>query len=73
VPDENFVLDGHSFADEGVTGNLAPIAHTSPFLNFHECADLYVISDDTPVEIGKSKDPGPLPLYRGDPLEQVVR
>ena len=31
VPDEDIVFDGHAFADKGVAGNLAALAHVAFF------------------------------------------
>ena len=56
MPDEDFVLDLHSFADEGVGGNLAIPADDCAPLNFHESPDLAVVADRAPVEIYKSEN-----------------
>src|SRR5579862_3698258 len=45
MPNEDVVLYEDAFADKGVAGNLAALAYTGIFLDFHECADLCLIAD----------------------------
>ena len=56
VPDEDFVLDRHAFANKGVTGNLAVSSYEDAFLDFHERADFGVIANLTTVEIDEVID-----------------
>src|SRR6267143_761260 len=61
--DEAVVLDGHSFADEGVAGNLAVLAEPGILLDFDEGADLGVVADFTAVEVDE--------LRQDDPFAQL--
>jgi hypothetical protein len=63
VPDEDVVLDANTFADKGVTRNLAELAHTGIFLDFYECADLRVVADLAPVQIYKLREPDVFPQF----------
>lgn len=56
VADKNLVLNGHAFADEGMTGYLAPRADFGALLYFDKSADLCVITHFTAVKVGKRKD-----------------
>ena len=56
MPDENLILDRHSFANEGMTGNLAILSNGRIFLNFDKCSDLRVVSDFASVEIARLDD-----------------
>jgi hypothetical protein len=51
VPDENVVLQSHSFADESMAGDLTPVSDLGSFLNLNERPDLHVITDLTPIEV----------------------
>src|SRR6185436_9148923 len=57
VADEDFVLDSHPFADEGVTLDLATRADPDALLDFHEGADRSLSPDFAPVEIHEGVNP----------------
>jgi hypothetical protein len=56
MTDENFVLDQHALTNEGVTGDLAPVTDTCPFLDFDERADFHVIADLASIQVGESEN-----------------
>jgi hypothetical protein len=51
MSDEDIVLDNDAFADKGVTGDLAASSDTGIFLDFHECADLRLVSDLASIQV----------------------
>ncbi len=51
MADEDVVLDGHPFTDEGVAGDLAVAADCGVLLDFNEGADLGVVADRAAVEV----------------------
>jgi hypothetical protein len=53
VSDEYIVFHGNAGTDERVTGDFAAVANLDFFLNFHEAANLHVISDFTAIKIGE--------------------
>ena len=61
MPDEDIILDRHTFADEGVAGDLAVPADGGVFLDFHEGADLGVVADGAAVEVDEFREPDILP------------
>jgi hypothetical protein len=56
VTDKDAVLNGHAFADEGVTGNLDPTADLCAFLDFHKRANLRLVANFTAVQIDEGID-----------------
>jgi hypothetical protein len=57
MPDEHLVLDGHTLAYKGMTGDLASLANAHTFLDLHKGADLGIIIYGTSIEIHESIDP----------------
>src|SRR5581483_3054537 len=57
VADEHVVANRHAFANECVARNLAALAHGRVLLDFHERADLGLVSDLTTVEVDESGEP----------------
>ena len=53
VADEDFIFNGDTLADKGVTGYLAVFADGRAFLDFNEGTDFGVIADTTAVEVDK--------------------
>src|SRR5208282_4565544 len=51
VANENVVFDGHTFADEGVAGDLAAFTNRSVLLNLYKRANLGFIADFAAVEV----------------------
>ena len=51
MADEDLVLDGDAFADEGVALDLAVLADGGVFLDFDEGADLGAVADGAAVEV----------------------
>ena len=51
VPDENVVFDSHAFADESMTGDLAPRAYSGVLLNLNERSELALIPNLAPVKV----------------------
>src|ERR1035441_5595228 len=74
VPDENFLLQRHAFADESVAGNFAAAPDFRALLDFNERADLHIIADFTPVKIGETEDANVSSQLdiRRNPLERLV-
>ena len=56
VANEDVVLDGHSFTDESVAGNLAVASDDSVLLHFNECADLRTVSNFASIEVDKARE-----------------
>jgi hypothetical protein len=56
VADEYPVAEFHSFADEGMTRDLAASPHDCPFLDLHERADARPIADAAAVEVRERLD-----------------
>jgi hypothetical protein len=48
---ENFILNGHSFTDEGVRGNFTSGANKRILLNFHKRANLCLITDRATIQV----------------------
>lgn len=57
MPHEHFVFQDDAFANEGVAGNLAPVADLRAFLDFHECADLHLVADLAAVQVRETVNP----------------
>jgi hypothetical protein len=53
VTNEGFILYGNPFAQEAVALNLALLANGAPLLDFHERANLGVVSDPATIEINE--------------------
>src|SRR6266568_6075264 len=53
VPDKDLILQGYSFADKRVTGNLATVANLNTFLDFDKGADLHIIADLAAIKVGE--------------------
>ena len=53
MADKYIVLDRDSFADEGVTGNLAVTSNLRILLDLYERADLGLITDLASIKIDK--------------------
>jgi hypothetical protein len=51
MSDEDVVFNGHSFANEGVAGDLAAIAYCCVFLDLNKGSYLRVVTDSTAVEV----------------------
>lgn len=75
VPDEHFVLDGYSLADESMAGDLAAMADGRPFLNLNKCPDLTFVANLATIQVDESKDFGSLADLDpwSDPLEKGKR
>src|SRR5256885_5105641 len=73
MSNEHFILQGHSFANKTVTGNLARIPDFRALLNFDERADPDVVANLASVQIGEAINTLPLAqLYiRCDSLEEL--
>ena len=56
MPDEDFVLDRHAFADEGMTRYLAPLADLGILLNLDEGPDFCVITDLATIEVDEFRE-----------------
>src|SRR5262245_32965870 len=56
VPDEDFVLDGHTGADEGMTGDLAAGTDVGASLDLDECPDAGVVPDVASVKVSEAVD-----------------
>src|SRR5712691_527896 len=54
MTDKDLVLDGHAFADEGVTRDLDVASDFSIPLDFHKRADLCIVADVATVEVDES-------------------
>src|SRR6266404_4834262 len=74
VADEDAFLQGHTFANKRVTGDLAIVADASPFLDFHESTDLDVVADFASVKIRETIDADSLAELhiRSDLLERLT-
>ena len=57
VTDEYLGLDGHAFADEGMTRDLATSADSRALLNLDERADLCLVADLATVKVDEGEDP----------------
>src|SRR5213075_2859945 len=53
---EHVILDGHALAHERMAGNLAAAPDFGPLLDLDERADLRVVPDFAPVEVGEGED-----------------
>ena len=51
MSDEDIIFDGHSLANEGVTGDLAASAYCGIFLDLNEGAYFCVVTDSASVKI----------------------
>lgn len=74
MTDEHFIFKGHAFANESVARDFASVANPHSLLDFHEGADLDVIADFAPVEIGKGEHLDSLAKLhiRSDALKELV-
>ena len=74
VADEHLVLDRHSFANEGVAGDLAAVANPGALLNFHKGPDLHFVANFAAVEIGETIDAHPFAEFhiRRDAFAEFV-
>jgi hypothetical protein len=61
MADEDFILDRHSLANEGVAGNFAAPADLGPFLNFDKSPDLCLVTDFAAIEIDETEYSDVLP------------
>ena len=68
------IFQRHTFAKEAMAGDFTAVSDASALLYFHEGADLDVITEFAPVEIGEGKYPHPLAELhiRGDVLKELV-
>src|ERR1035437_9011386 len=75
VADEDLIFQNHAFANKSVTRNFATIPDFDAFLNFDKCADFYVISNFTTIQIDKPIEPNvstQLDIW-SNPLERLLR
>jgi hypothetical protein len=74
MPDENFLFQSNSFANESVAGDLAAIPHSRPLLNFNESANLYLVADFATIQIGEPENLNPSPQLNvsGNALERMT-
>lgn len=74
VPDENLILNRHTFAYKSVTGDLTTRTNPGTFLNLNKGSNLGIISNDAPVKIceGKNLDPLAKLHIRGNALIKLV-
>src|SRR5207249_4302029 len=71
--DEDVILEGHPFADEGMAGNLAVLAHPGILLDLDEGTDLRVVAYLTAVEVDELRQRDAwTQLYIGSDGEVVV-
>src|SRR5262245_11072695 len=56
MTNEDLILDRHTFADEGMTRNLAAAADNGVLLNFNEGTNLGVIADFTSVQVDEVRE-----------------
>src|SRR5947207_6666919 len=53
MPNEDLVFDLHAFANEGMAGDFAAVTHPCAFLYFYKGPYFDIVTDFTPVQIGK--------------------
>jgi hypothetical protein len=75
VPDENFVFERHAFANKGMTRDFTTVPDFCALLDLDKCADLYVVSNFTTIQVDK-----PVEAYvltqsdiRSNPLQRLLR
>ena len=74
VSDKYLVFQSHAFANKSVTRNFATIPDFDAFLNFDKCADFYVVSNFTTIQIDKPMEPNvstQLDVW-SNPLERLL-
>jgi len=74
MADKNFIFQGHTFTDEGVTGNFAPVSNFDPLLNLHEGSNFHIVPDLTTVKIDEIVKPDVFTQFhvRSHPLKQML-
>jgi len=75
VADEDFIFQSHPFANKSVTRNFATIPDFDAFLDFDKCADFYVVSNFTTIQIDKPMESNVSTQLdiRSNPLERLLR
>ena len=75
VADEDFIFERHTFTNKSVTRNFAPIPDFDAFLNLDKCADFYVVSNFTTIQIDKPMESNVSTQLdiRSNPLERLLR
>ena len=61
MPDKNVVFNYYTLTDEGVAGDLAPLANRGVFLNFHKRTDLCLVTNFAAIKIDELRKLNALP------------
>jgi hypothetical protein len=75
VANKDFIFQRHSFADEGVAGDFAPVSYSRALLDFDKRADFDIVADLAAIEVreGENLDPlAKLHIWR-NPLIKLFR